>query len=48
MNCIIKHEGFCYVLYVDGKFYGSYDTAEEAFKDIDILVLERKKERALA
>lgn len=43
MNCIIKHEGNCYVMYVNGKFFGSYDTVEEAAKDVDTLVMGREK-----
>lgn len=35
MKFEIKQEYGHYVLYVEGKFYGSYDTVLEAAKDID-------------
>lgn len=31
----IKNENGHYVVYVNGKFYGSYDTIVEAAKDVD-------------
>ena len=35
----IKHSNAAeyYELYIDGKLYGTYDTAEEAAKDIELM-----------
>ena len=44
MKFEIKNERGHYVLYVDGTFYGSYDTMCEAANDIE----EVKKEREVA
>ena len=35
MKFEIKQEFGHYVMYVNGKFYGSYDTVAEAAKDIE-------------
>lgn len=37
MNYKIKIERGYYALYVNGKFYGSYDTYKEAEDDLEIL-----------
>lgn len=37
MSCRIKVEYGHYALYVNGQFYGSYDTYREAEDDVDIL-----------
>ena len=42
MSIEIKNEHGHYVVYIDGTFYGSYDTMTEAAQDID----EYKKEIA--
>ena len=42
MSIEIKNENGHYVVYIDGIFYGSYDTMTEAAQDID----EYKKEIA--
>lgn len=44
MKIEIKSEHGHYVMYVNGKFYGSYDTVSEAANDID----EIKKEQEVA
>ena len=35
MEVEIRHEYGHYVAFVDGKFFGSYDTASEAARDVD-------------
>lgn len=37
MKFEIRQEHGHYVMYVDGKFYGSYDTVAEAARDIDAI-----------
>lgn len=37
MQFEIKHVQGHYELFVDGQFYGSYDTVAEAAKDIDLI-----------
>jgi hypothetical protein len=37
MNFEIKHVHDHYELFVDGRFYGSYDTVSEAVKEIDAI-----------
>lgn len=34
-----------YELYVDGRFYGSYDTIPEAGKEIDLIREEKENEK---
>ena len=40
MKFEIRQEMGHYVMYVDGKFYGSYDTVSEAADDIDAIRAE--------
>lgn len=42
MKIDIKQEYGHYVMYVNGKFYGSYDSFKEAMDDADILTVEKE------
>lgn len=46
MRYDIKHANGHYEMYVNGKFYGSYDTFTEAAKDIEVMVAERTEAAA--
>lgn len=42
MNIEIKQKYGHYEMYVDGNFYGSYDTVLEAVKDLELIRAEKE------
>ena len=48
MKCEIKHSkrGEYYEMFINGEFYGNYDTVDEAARDLDQIVLEKAEEVA--